>query len=86
MHTAQLISLLESLDHRLNLLPAILGTTGEIFYSTLTNVKNTGADADRVDKLASRSSLHAQHTMQSSTQSRRVIESFDRGHKQFQPP
>ena len=57
---AQLISLLESLDYRVNMLPVLLGTTGEIFHSTLTNIKNTGADADRVDKLASRLSLHAQ--------------------------
>ena len=61
-------------------------TTGDIFYSTLPNIKNTGADADRVDKLALRLSLHAQHTMQSIIQSCRVIERSDRGHKQFQPP
>ena len=83
---AQLISLLESLDYRVKILPVLLGTTGEIFHSTLTNIKNTGADTDRVDKLASRLSLHAQHTMQSIIQSRRVIERSDRGHKQSQPP
>ena len=83
---AQLISLLESLDCRVNMLPVLLGTTGEIFHSTLTNIKNRGVDADRVDKLASRLSLHAQHTMQSIIQSRQVIERSERGHKQFQPP
>ena len=70
---AQLISLLESLCYRVDILPMLLGNTGEIFHSTLTNIKNTGADADRVDKLASRLSLHAQHTMQSIIQSRRVM-------------
>ena len=83
---ARLISLLESLDYRVSMLPVLLGTTGEILHSTLTNIKNTGADADRVDKLASRLSLHAQHTMQSIIQSRRVVERSNRGHKQFQPP
>ena len=76
-----IIILLESLDYRVNMLPVILGTTREIFHSTSTNIKNTGADADRVDKLASRLSLHAQHTMQSIIQSRRVIERSGRGHK-----
>ena len=66
---AQLISLLEGLDYSVNMLP-VLGTTGEIFYSTFINIKNTSADADRVEKLASRLSLHAQHTMQSIIQSR----------------
>ena len=51
---AQLICLLESLDYRVNMLPVLLGNTGEIFHSTLTNIKYTGADADKVDKLASR--------------------------------
>ena len=83
---AQLISLLESLDYRINMLPVLLGTTGETFHSTLTYIKHTGADANRVDKMASSLSLHAQHTMQSIIQSRRVIERSDRGHKQFQPP
>ena len=62
------------------MLLVLLGTTGEIFHSTLTNITNTSADADRVDKLASRLSLHAtytQHTMQSILQSRRVIERSD---------
>ena len=70
---AQLISLLQSLDYTVNMLPVLLGTTGGIFYSTLTNIKN----ADRVDKLASRLSLHAQHTIQSIIQSCRVIEISD---------
>ena len=65
---AQLISLLESLGYRVDILPVLLGNTGEIFHSTITNIKNTGADADRADKLASRLSLHAQHSMQSNTE------------------
>ena len=68
------------------MLSVLLGTAGEIFRSTLSTIKSAGADADRVDKLASRLSLHAQHTMQSIIQSRRVIERSDRGHKRFQPP
>ena len=51
---AQLISLLESWGYTVDILPVLLGNTGEIFHSTLTNIKTTGADADRVDKLASR--------------------------------
>ena len=35
---AQLISLLQSLDYTVNMLPVLLGTTGGIFYSTLTNI------------------------------------------------
>ena len=31
---AQFISLSESLDYRINMLPVLLGTTGEIFHST----------------------------------------------------
>ena len=83
---AQLISLLESLGYRVDILPVLLGNSGEIFHSTITNIKNTGADADRADKLASRLSLHAQRSMQSIIQSRRVMERSNGGHKQFQPP
>ena len=59
----QVLSLLESLDCRADILPLLTGNTGEIFHGTLTNIKNRGADAARVDKLASRLNLHAQHTM-----------------------
>ena len=39
---------------------------------TLSNIKLAGADADRLTKLASRLSTHAQKSMQSIIQSRRA--------------
>ena len=52
----------------------LLGSAGEVFRSTLSNIKLAGADADRIGKLASRLSTHAQKSMQSIIQSRRVGE------------
>ena len=68
-----------------------LGNTGEVFRSTLSNIKLAGADADRISKLASRLSTHAQNSMQSIIQSRRVAEAIPQQsaqshRKQFEPP
>ena len=51
-------------------------------------IKLAGADADRVDRLASRLSFHSQRTMQSIVQARRVLEATSDQHTQFtfQPP
>ena len=47
------------------MLPVLLGNMGEVFKSTLLNIKLAGADADRISKLASRLStnahIHAEH-------------------------
>ena len=57
-----------------HILPVLLGNTGEIFNNTLHNIKQAGADHDRVDSVASQLSTHAQHTMQTIIKCRRVAE------------
>ena len=56
---------LQSKGFTVHVLPVLLVNTGEIFKSTLLNIKLAGADADRISKLASRLSTHAQKSMQS---------------------
>ena len=84
----RLIDILQRTGYEVHLLPVLLGNTGEIFKSTLANIKLAGADADRVDRLASKLSFHAQKTMQSIVQARRVLEATCDQHTQFtfQPP
>ena len=83
----QLISILEGKGYTVHLLPVLLGTTGEIFKSTLKNIKLAGADNDRVDRTASRLSLQAQESMQGIIQFRRVTEGSNLSSQQsFRPP
>ena len=87
----RLTQILESKGFIVHVLPVLLGNTGEVFRSTLSNIKLAGADADRISKLASRLSTHAQKSMQSIIQSRRVAEATPhqsaRSHRrQYEPP
>ena len=87
----RLPQILQSKGFTVHVLPVLLGNTGEIFKSTLSNIRLTGADADRISKLASRLSTHAQKSMQSIIQSRRVAEAAPQrsaqSHcRQFEPP
>ena len=66
--------ILEAKGVIVHILPVLLGNTGEIFNSTLHNIKQAGADHDRVDRLASQLSTHAQHAMQTIIKCRRVAE------------
>ena len=66
--------ILEAKGVTVHILPVLLGNTGEIFNSTLHNIEQAGADHDRVDRLASQLSTHAQHAMQTIIKCRRVAE------------
>ena len=70
----RLTQILQSKGFTVHVLPVLLGNTGEISKSTLSNIKLAGADADRISMLASRLSTHAQKYMQSIIRSRRVAE------------
>ena len=72
----RLTQILHSKGFTIHVLPSLLGNTGEGFRSTLSNIKLAGADADRISKLASRLSNHAQKSMQSIIQIRRVAEAI----------
>ena len=65
---------MQSKGFTVHMLPVPLGNTGKTFKSTLLNIKYAGADADWISKLASRLSTHAQESMQSIIQGRRVAE------------
>ena len=84
----RLTQILQSKGFIVHVLPVLLGNTGEVFRSTLSNIKLAGADADRISKLASRLSTHAQKSMQSIIHSRRVAEAIpQQSHRrQFEPP
>ena len=87
----RLTQILQSKGYPVHVLPLLLGNTGEAFRSTLSNIKLAGADADRISKLASRLSTHAQKSMQSIIQSRRVAEAIPQQsaqlhRRQFEPP
>ena len=81
-----LTDILKAKGFDVQVLPVILGNTGEIFKSSLTSIKQAGADPDRVDRLAAKLSTHAQTTMQSIIQSRRVTERSSCTHRQYEPP
>ena len=66
--------IMEAKGVTVHILPVLSGNTGEIFNSTLHNIKQAGADHDRVDRLASQLSTHAQHAMQTIIKCRRVAE------------
>ena len=72
----RLTQILQSKGFTVHVLPVLLGNTGEVFRSTLSNIKLAGADADGISKLASRLSTHAQKSKQSILQSRRVAEAI----------
>ena len=87
----RLTQISESKGFIVHVLPVLLGNTGEVFRSTLSNIKLAGADADRIGKLASRLSTHAQKSMQSIIQSRRVAEAIPQQsaqshRRQYEPP
>ena len=87
----QLTQILQSKGFTVHVLHVLLGNTGEAFKSTLSNIKLAGADADRISMLASRLSTHAQKSMQSIVQSRRVAEatpqqSAQSHRRQYEPP
>ena len=72
----RLTQILQSKCLTVPVLPSLLGNTGEVFRSTLSDIKLAGADADRISNLAFHSSTHAQKSMQSIIQSRRVAEAI----------
>ena len=67
----RLTQILQSKGFTVHVLPVLLGNTGELFRSTLSNIKLAGAGADRISKLASRLSTYAQKSMQSIIQMHR---------------
>ena len=71
---ASLVRILQSKGFTVHVLPVLLGNKGDIFKSALASTQLAEADADRVNRIASRLSTHAQKSMQSIIQSRRVAD------------
>ena len=72
-----LMDILDRITNEVHRLPVPSGNAGEILQSTLPDTKLTGADADEVDRLTSRLGFHAQKTLHSIVQSRRVLATCD---------
>ena len=87
----RLTQIMQSKGFTVHVLPVLLGNIGEVFRSTLSTIKLAGANADRISKLASRLSTHAQMSMQSIIQSCRLAEttpqqSAQSHRRRFEPP
>ena len=80
---ASLVRILQRKGFTVHVLPVLLGNTGEISKSPLASIQLAGADVNRVNRIASRLSTHAQKSMQSIIQSRRVAELSQNAASQF---